>query len=244
MDPLLLEEMKDQEKNHWWFVARRRIIRDVLQRIMSARCGKILDIGCGTGYNFQWLAAMGREVSGIEQAESMVACAQEISESSAIVLGTFPDVSLDETYDLVTLFDVLEHIENETGAFQKVRTLLNPGGLVCLTVPAFNFLWSGHDELAGHKRRYRGAVLEQSLRRADFTVVRLTYFNAFLFAPIASVRILGRLFAQKKRRSDFSATPRFLNHILAAIFGSERFLLRLMDVPFGVSILVIAQKNP
>jgi SAM-dependent methyltransferase len=145
-------------------------------------------------------------------------------------------------YAVVTMLDVLEHLEDDVAALREVARILRPGGIVLITVPAFSFLWSRHDELAHHYRRYRRFELCRRLREAGLEPQFVSYFNFFLFPAIALVRLATKALGIRKEGSDFAATPVLLNGVLGALFGAERFLLRFMPLPFGVSVLAVAKK--
>ena len=150
-----------------------------------------------------------------------------------------------ETFDLVTMLDVLEHIPDDAGALAEAMRVLRPGGLLMLAVPAYRFLWGAQDEVSRHVRRYTVPELGARMKAANFAVRRLTYFNTALFPPIAALRLLRRFIpATRSDESDFHApAPGPINGLLAAIFGSEAALVARHDLPFGVSILGLAEKR-
>lgn len=241
MEKQLYQEMYDIEEKHWWFHGRRKILYSVLKQAIG-KVEKILDIGCGTGFNAQWLRGLGREVYGLEMSEEAIKFARSRAPELNIIKGEFPNHKIKEKFDIITLFDVLEHFDDDGKALAAVRDLLNPGGYVILSVPAFSFLWSEHDELAHHKRRYTGRELRDKLTAAGFEVVRLTYFNTFLFPLILVFRFLRKIFGLRAGKTDFFMAPAPLNLWLAKIFGAERFLLRYISFPFGVSLLAVVRK--
>jgi SAM-dependent methyltransferase len=154
----------------------------------------------------------------------------------------------DGSFDLVTALDVVEHLDDDVAAFREMKRVLRPGGQILVTVPAHRFLWGDQDEVNMHKRRYTARELRQRLVESGFDVVRISYMNAVLFAPIAAARLLRRLEHRLRPRlaaqSDFRyPAPGPLNVLLAAMFGAEGPILRRMDIPFGVSILALAQKK-
>jgi SAM-dependent methyltransferase len=242
MEKELYTEMAALEGSHWWFVGRRAIILSTLARYIQ-RGAFLLDVGVGTGINAQAFLDAGYRVAGIEPAGEAIRFAKERVASLAVVQDTFPSAQIPlHTYDVVTLLDVLEHFDDDHAALQGVRDVLVPGGFVLITVPAFPFLWTGHDALAHHKRRYRRAQLRKRLSEAGLVPVFVSYYNFFLFPAIAAVRVLQNLFRLQKTESDFSSTPGFLNGPFALLFGFERFLLRLTPLPWGVSLIAVARK--
>ena len=151
------------------------------------------------------------------------------------------------SFDLVTALDVVEHLDDDVEALREIRRVLSPGGKLLMTVPAHAFLWGDQDEVNLHKRRYVAAEVRDRLTAAGFDVLRLTYINAFMFVPIAAVRMLRRLEHRLRPRttnqSDFRyPAPRPVNFLLGWIFGAEAPIVRRANLPFGVSILALAQK--
>ena len=122
-----------------------------------------------------------------------------------------------------------------------MRDSLRPGGWILVTVPAFPFLWSGHDEAHHHKRRYLRRGLLKRIREAGFEPVQATYFNGFLFPVIAGIRLLRKLFG-RAGGDDEAMPPAPLNLLLTLIFGWERHLIGRLSMPVGVSILALARR--
>jgi SAM-dependent methyltransferase len=243
MENKLYQELCDLEERHWWFVGRRRIIFDLINREIPEVLSRALDIGCGTGFNAELLRSRAKEVWGLEASGEMAEEAGKRAPGVVVVEGVFPEARIGLQFNLITLFDVLEHLEDDRAALEKIHSLLEPGGYAVFTVPAFSFLWSEHDDLAHHKRRYAMPELNRLLDAAGFSIQRLTYFNTFLFAPIWLLRRARRIAEFRRGSSDFFIAPSAINRILASFFGAERFFLRRMDFPFGVSLFAVARKK-
>lgn len=234
-------EMAELEKNHWWFQGRRAVVFDLMRHY--APKGKLLDIGLGTGFNAKAFCDQGYDVHGLEPSPDAILFAKEAVPQVAIVQSVFPSSEIPSgTYDVVTLLDVVEHLEDDSAALRDVHRILNKGGVAVITVPAFQFLWTSHDERAHHFRRYRKRELQKLFQEAGLTVRVLSYYNFFLFPLIALVRLFGKL-RWKEAGNDFNKSPGFLNPILASLFGSERFLLRFTPLPYGVSLVAVVQKS-
>lgn len=243
MDKSLYSEMASLETRHWWFLGRRIIIFDVIKRFCGSPSGKALDVGLGTGINGEFLSKAGYLVDGVEDSDEAMRFVEKNYPSLSVLKTSFPSSSIrSESYKLVTMLDVIEHIEDDMSALKAAHRALVPGGHVVVTTPAFSFLWTKHDELAHHKRRYRKKDLKRKLEEAGFETIFISYFNFFLFPAISAFRILGKLISKEGITSDFSSTPNFLNLPFTKLFSSERFLMRYFSLPFGVSIIAVGKK--
>lgn len=235
-------ELFEIEKEHWWFRGRRAIIFDMISREIPEKVSSALDIGCGTGFNNVLLKEKVEHVTGLEMSDEVIQFTKERAPDITIIKGVFPNVPQHGMFDLITLFDVLEHLDNDAFALKKIHSLL-AGGRVIITVPAFSVLWSEHDEMFHHKRRYTVRDLKHKLETAGFDVQRISYFNTLLFLPVLLVRVVKKIFGLRTGASDFSLTSSWGNSVLAFLFGFERYFLRFIDFPFGVSIVAVAKKT-
>lgn len=243
MDAQLYREFGQNEDTHWWFTARRAIVRDFLLAHLPRTQGlKVIDVGCGTGGMLPLLSEFG-EVTGLDASDDALAFAQSRAPGARLLKGDLPaGLPAGEKFDLITAFDVIEHIPDAVAALKVLRAALNPGGRLVVTVPAFGFLWSDHDVLNHHQRRYTDTLMREHLTGAGFTVERSSYFNTWLFPPIAAVRLVQKLSGPKQGgASDFSVPGKFVNRALELLFMSERFLVSRTRLPFGVSLLGIAR---
>jgi SAM-dependent methyltransferase len=237
------------EDKHWWFVGRRRLFLELLGRVFrsanSSPAREILDVGCGTGTMLQYLSAYGNTTGADADAEAVYFCRrrglENVRQLTDTTLPFEPGM-----FDLVTMLDVLEHIDDDLGMLREVFRVLKPEGLLLATVPAYRFLWGAQDEISLHKRRYRAEELKRRLEEAGFSLMKLSYFNTLLFPFIAAIR-LGRKVVPgnaSELKSDFTLTKAgFLNRVLASIFSFERHLVSRFDLPFGVSIVAVARKK-
>jgi SAM-dependent methyltransferase len=234
--------MRSLEERHWWFVGRRRIVGEILASLALPGHSRILDAGCGTGGNLQFLSQFG-EVTGVELDDGAAALARERG-TWPVLKGSLPDGMpfTGQQFDLIVLLDVLEHIDDDGASLRALQGLLAPGGVLVLTVPAFQFLWSPHDEEHHHKRRYRAAGLSGVIRSAGLRLSYLSYFNAWLFPMIAAVRLVRKAFPANDVGRDVQLPGPALNAMLRAVFGSERRWIGRLRMPFGVSLLAVARK--
>ena len=246
METELYDYFFKAEARHWWFRARRAILADVLDRIHTGPPLRIADLGCGTGGMLPVLARHGT-VTGVDEAP----LAREYCARSGFPgVRTLAEWHRDaEAFDLVTAFDVIEHVEDDVVFLAGVKERLVPGGRLLATVPAYPFLWSAFDEMNHHYRRYTRRTFHRSLAAAGFQVERLTHMNAFLFPALAAARLLERATSRPPQTDTerrrvlerwFHVGP--LNGPLERIFASERYWLRMAGFPFGASILALAVK--
>jgi SAM-dependent methyltransferase len=234
------------EDVHWWFVARRRIFLTLLDRYLedgSEGTRRILDVGCGTGTMLTYLARYGT-AEGIDMDADAIEYCHERGLTRVSQAGAEHLPFADGSFGLVTALDVIEHIDDDRAALHEVRRVLRPGGNFLVAVPAYRFLWGRQDDINLHKRRYQARELRERLTTAGFEVVRLSYINAVLFPAIAAVRLARHLLPKPENvQSDFTfPAPRPLNFLLGHVFGAERFVVRQLDLPFGVSIMALARK--
>lgn len=242
MEPDAYLQMQRIEDIHWWFVGRREIVHEMLSRAGLPNPCKILDVGCGTGGNLPMLNAYGN-VTGIEMSTIAHNAAKERG-TGRVLLGSFPeDLSIaDEKFDLITFLDVLEHLDDDLAALKAAKHLLAPTGTLLITVPAFKFLWNGHDEQHHHRRRYTATQLKGVLRQAGLEPVYVSYFNMWLFPVIAAIRVAKRMVGNRHADDERMPTA-FANKVLRAVFASERYLLGKFNLPFGISLLAVARQS-
>lgn len=245
MDELLYIAHDVLENKHWWFIARRKIIHFMLTLFLdqSQKNRRILDIGCGFGSMLVMLKEFGDPIGADMSIEAVKRARQKTG--LTIIHGVLPEeIPLREkSFDVITAFDILEHIKDDTLAFRSVHRLLKPDGLFVLTVPAFKFLWSMHDDLNHHKRRYMRNDLEKKLCISDFSIIKASYFNSLLFPIIVFARMIRNIFGTRFTRSDLKMPPPIINSLLKHVLAIERFGLRFFSYPIGVSLIAIAKKN-
>ena len=238
MDPAYAAVHAEEDRAHWWFLGRRAVILAEMARRLPASGVRLAELGCGSGGMLEALGRFGTAV-GVEMDPALRARARE--RGLDVRAGAWPDAIPLEPgrWDAVCLFDVLEHLDDEAGALAACRRLLAPGGRLFVTVPAYAWLWSRHDELLGHRRRYTARALRVVAERTGFAVERLTYFNTLLAPPIMAVRLARAALRRPGHDLDRPAPP--VNRALAACFSAEARLLRWVSPPFGISILLAAR---
>ncbi|QNA86054.1 class I SAM-dependent methyltransferase [Sphingomonas sp. So64.6b] len=239
MDRIVYDRMAEHDSTHWWYTARRDILHDYITRYAGVPGNaRILEIGCGTGHNLPMLASFGTvEAIEIDPAARDIASLRLGREVSAAPLPILPGVERG-AYDLIAVLDVVEHIEDDIAALKAMATCLKPGGKILITVPAHQWLWSAHDVVNHHHRRYSKATLTAAIRKAGLEPRKLGYFNSLLFPLAAAARLLGRMTGRDD--SDDSPPPKAVNSLFETIFRMERHLVGRVPMSPGVSIITLA----
>lgn len=241
MRPEIYQRMAEVEARHWWFVGRRRIVDHLIAALGLPADATILDAGCGTGGNLAMLARHGRVLAFELDGEARAIAAQR--SGLAVEPGQLPHrlPAAAQGLDLVTLLDVLEHLDDDRAALQGLFERLAPGGRVVVTVPALPALWSRHDEAHHHRRRYRKGELVALARAAGFEIDLVSYYNFWLLPALAGVRLVDT-FVKRGVDDGLSVPPAPLNRALTAIFASERHLIGRLPLPLGASLLMCARR--
>ena len=236
------EAMYGLEDVYWWFVARRQLALEILECEIGAREGvRVLDVGCGTGSNLAAFSRLGFTAGIDMSAEALGFCRRRGVDRVALSqVERLPFA--DGAFDVVTGMDMLEHTDDDLAALAELRRVLKPGGFLLVTVPAYGFLWSEHDEALKHRRRYTAHELRNKMTVTDFKIERTSYFITALFFPILAMRIHQGLF----KKSTYPETsvhllPRWINSSLVGLLGLERRIFRRLNLPFGVSIVALAR---
>lgn len=240
MERAIYDQMRVLQQGHWWFAARRRILAAEIARLPLPKPAQILEAGCGPGGNLEMLKAFG-EVAALEpDSESRAYAAERFGVE--VKSGLLPDEAPDfgKAFDLVAAFDMIEHVPDDAGTVARLAQYLKPGGFMVTTVPAYAWMWSDHDAAHHHQRRYALSAYRRLFEAAGLRVRRASHFNTLLFPPIAAVRLAKN--AAGLRGGDEGMPPKPLNAVLETVFGLERTLLSAVDLPFGVSILLVAER--
>ena len=243
MNPDEYRRMADLEGIQWWYVGMRRIARSLLTPLLrdGPATRKILDAGCGTGWNLQDLSAFG-ETHGVDLSPLAVITTKR--RGGRVVRGDvlrLPYAS--SRFDVVTSFDLIYHawVPDDLQAVHELARILKPGGLMLLKVPALKILWGAHDEAVHSRHRYSRGEVEALLEAAGLKLVRSTYANSLLFPILLARRFLDRLL--NRHGSDVAQLPPPLEKTFGALLGLEALFLRRFSLPIGASVFAIARKT-
>jgi len=241
MERAVFDRMAELDQHHWWFRARRRILEELIVRVVRPpKGGRVLEVGCGTGHNLAMLGKFGHldasELDFAARTLSTKRLGREVKEAK------LPDLSMFKRneYDLVALLDVLEHVPDDLGSLRAIHRRLKPGGALLLTVPANPWMWSAHDAAHHHFRRYTKKQLKELFLRSGLEVQLLSYFNTLLYPLIAAARIVGKI--TRKESADDKLPNAPVNALLNSIFGSEACLIGRLPMPFGVSLVAVVRR--
>lgn len=241
MENELYQKFYEVETKHWWFSARRIIIIDVIKKIIKLKKNSlVLDYGCGTGGILDFLSkdyqAYGADMSDL----AINFCNKRNLTNILSISDLLSKPEFKNKFKMVTILDVIEHIDDDDAVLKDIHSLLEDEGYLFVTVPAYQFLFGPYDILTQHKRRYVKKHLAEVVTSAGYDVIKISYFNTFL-SPLL---ILSRLISAKTGSDNDTDIPnKFLNIILKQIFKFEKYLLRFISLPFGISIMCIAKKK-
>lgn len=234
-----LERMADMERAFWWHVGRLSIFRRLLQSY-APRNGRVLNIGCGTGGTLPVLQEFGQVVN-VDTSEEVRRFLSEKDLATFVHVRDerlpFPDAS----FDIIAGLDVLEHIEQDARALKEWHRVLKPGGIILLSVPAYQWLWSQHDELLKHYRRYTASQLHALFTMSKFRVLKRTYAVMLAFPFILAFRLGQGLFNFSS--SSYVRLPRPLNSFFTFLLRAEAALMRFLNLPYGASIVFVAERR-
>jgi len=241
MEEQVYRTLYEVEKEHWWYAARKEILLRYLEtRLALPRAARVLDAGCGTGAILEALSAR-YDAWGSDVAPQAIAFCRERG-LLRLHLGTLETYPSSPPFDLITMLDMVEHVEDDAALLRAARALLAEGGHVLITVPAFPSLWSRYDEILHHKRRYTRAALARVVRGAGFRIEHLTFLNCLLF-PVAWIRRVAARSSATDGTDDLRIPARTLNAALRETFRLERWVLPRASLPFGLSLLILARRE-
>lgn len=244
MEEQLIKDFFIEEKTHWWHTSKRALIKQfILGKHLT-----VLIVGIGGGLLCHELKRKGYKVIGVDI--SLLSCKYAFKYWKTPVIKCELENTLpfkESSFDLIIIADVLEHLNNDQKILHEIHRCLKPYGTVIITVPAYNHLWSLWDDRLAHKRRYCLAELKEKMIKANISLEKLTYYNMMLYPPVYIYRKLLMPFISKKysqNKSDFAVSSNLLTSMCFSIYCTlERNILRLVNLPFGLSIFAVGINN-
>ncbi len=239
MERIVYEQMAELDQRHWWYRARREVLAALIRREAQPPANAhVLEIGCGTGHNLGMLSEFGA-VDALELDDEARAVAEQRLGRS-VMSAPLPELEgvPERHYDLIGAFDVIEHIDDDQAALASIAQRLKPGGKLVVTVPAHQWMWSAHDVVNHHKRRYSRKALRALVESSPLKLERIGYFNSLLFPLAVAERLSSKL--RGKDDADLSLPPKPLNAALERVFALERYLVARLPLPPGLSLFAVA----
>lgn len=239
MERSVYREMAELDQRHWWYRARREVLADLIRRSAMLPAGaRVLEIGCGTGHNLEMLGQFGK-VDALELDDEARGIAEKRL-GRPVMSAPLPELAgvPDKTYDLIGALDVIEHIDDDRAAVDAIAVKLKPGGKFVMTVPAHQWMWSAHDVVNHHKRRYSKRALLRLIEASPLRLEKIGYFNSLLFPLAVTDRLASKL--RGKDDADVKLPSASLNKALETIFAAERHLVGRLPLPPGLSLFAVA----
>ena len=239
MERIVYDQMAALDERHWWYRARREVLAALIRRRAEPPSGaRLLEIGCGTGHNLGMLAQFG-SVDALEVDETARALAEKRL-GRAVFSAPLPELAgiPERSYDIVAAFDVIEHIADDEAAIGSIARRLKPGGRLVVTVPAHQWMWSAHDVVNHHQRRYSKSGLRRLIDGSPLRLDSIGYFNSLLFPVAVAERFVSKL--RGREEADLSLPPAPLNQALERIFAAERAFVGRVPLPPGLSLFAVA----
>jgi 2-polyprenyl-3-methyl-5-hydroxy-6-metoxy-1,4-benzoquinol methylase len=254
----LYEDMFLKEQDYWWHVGKRLIVYKLLEKYLTGpkaarRTRRALDLGCGTGRNLDSLARYATPV-GLDSANEALEFCRTRGHHHLVQALSLPFAP--NSFDIVTALDVVEHVDDDLATMRDLYTVMRPGGMLLISVPAYMQLWSYWDDILGHRRRYTTKTLRWVVEQAGFEVRKVSHSNMAILVPASLLRMVKGLRHRAVERAytqgftsepstpetDFVPVPRPINTLLTAYYHLESRMLRRRNLPFGLSVVCVAQK--
>ena len=255
-----VSDIYDKEDTYWWHVGKRLLVQNLIKQYLGAKGSeqvRALDVGCGAGRVLQMLSehgqAFGTDLSQLALEFCQKRGFREVCQADMIAGLPFPASS----FDLITALDVVEHLEDDGAGLRNLWEALKPGGLLIVSVPAYQFMFSYWDDNLGHKRRYTLGSLQRELLAANFKIEKISYSNTSILFPAVTFRLLKGLWLRFKKQpepeqviemealeaeTDFVSVPKFLNNFLIKLYQVESSVIGRWRLPCGLAVLAAARK--
>lgn len=241
MKKYLYRDLFIVEDTHWWHISKRKTISQLIKKYSIWKNPKVLDVGCGTGRNIEELADLG-QVYGLDNSQEALRFCKKRGLKN-LIFGSAEKTNMpNNSFDIITLLDVLEHTDDDK-TLKEIHRILKKNGLLIITVPAFNWLWSQWDIVLHHKRRYTRESLAGVLERNNYGIRKISYMYCFLVVPILIIRSIKSILFKKEYPSDFKLSSPLVNNLLIKLTQFESFFYANGHIPIGTSLIVVAQKK-
>ena len=239
MEREVYEAMAEHDERHWWYRARRQVVAELIRRkVPLPKVAKPLEIGCGTGHNLPMLGEFGQvealEVDPIARGMAEKRLGRTVLSSPLPALEGVPD----DTYDMVAALDVVEHIPDDKAALEGISRVLKPGGKLLMTVPAHQWMWSAHDVVNHHQRRYSKRGFKRLVDQSPLQLESIGYLNSLLFPLAMAQRLASKLTGKEDANLAPPAEP--INQVLERVFALERRVIGRIPLPPGLSLFAVA----
>lgn len=239
MERVVYDQMAALDQRHWWYRARRDVLAALIRRAAPLPPGaRLLELGCGTGHNLAMLGEFGA-VDALELDDQARAIAEQRL-GRTVMRAPLPELAgvPNRHYDLIGAFDVIEHIADDSAAIAAIAAKLKPAGKLVMTVPAHPWMWSAHDVVNHHQRRYSKTALKRLIEHSPLKLERIGYFNSLLFPLAVAERMASKLRGKDDADLTLPAAP--LNAALEHTFAAERHLIGRVPLPPGLSLFAVA----
>lgn len=233
MGPKEFEDMYLLEDRQWWFKAKRELVLKMFDRY-GRKEGVLLDVGCGTGINLNAFGQMTR-VIGCDYSKEALKFTRKRGNYHLVRADARNLPFKNNSFDSVTALDLLEHVDDDEKAIKNIYRVLNRHGILIITVPANKFMWTNHDVISDHKRRYSQNEIKSKLQKCGFKIEKISYWNSILF-------LFTLLYKFLNKKSHVQPAPKPINFVLFKLMQLDNFLVEKTKLPFGVSILCVARK--
>lgn len=244
MDELYELKYHSLEEKHWWFESRRDIIFKLIQKM--DKNSKILEIGCSGGPLIKFLKQNGfNNIYGIDKSKKAIELCKSNGLKNIFLMDGLKTRFNNEEFDIIIASDILEHIKEDNLALLEWNRILKKGGRLILFVPAFNFLWSEHDEVNKHYKRYSKSMLITLFKKSNFRIEKISYWNFILFFPASLFRIFQHIFLKNKiqKKDQLYKLNNIINKSLIFLLKLENLFLKKLNFPIGVSVFALVTKE-
>jgi SAM-dependent methyltransferase len=240
-----IKKMKKFEQTYWWHIGKKNLVIDLARKYLTQPENKIMEIGSGAGEITHVLTQFGDVYANDISKEALDFCSSKGVKN--VILGNINEIDLSsysEEFDAIFALDVLEHIQDDVKTIKLVSQLLKEDGLFFINVPAFKFLWSSHDEALEHKRRYTSYEIITKLKENGFEILKSSHFVFFVFPVVAAFKFSSNFIGKNAYpKASYIRLPNILNSLMIGILNLESKLMKYINLPFGTTITIVAQKN-